>query len=154
MIVIMLTLVVNMNDALYKRTTKANARGLAAMVDSIMYADISAADSVAVSSDLDFTVRTASSNVRYYYNYDGSTQRYRLYRSVSGSPLLLGKKFTEVRFKYYALSSYNTLDSEITGPPYTGIRRVRVSLNSVVENLGSPDSTISSDFSVCPAHVL
>jgi hypothetical protein len=167
MIAIMLTLIVNMNDALYKRTTKANARGTLAVVDSIVYADLRAACSnidgsvagldttfkVANSQDLQFwadtSMSTASYRVRYFSTQDATTHLYSLYRSVnSGTSLLLGSKFTQASFRYYAADG-----TEITSPPYSNIRRVRVSIGSFIPNLGSPDSTFTSDFSVYPAHV-
>ena len=167
MIVVALTLVVNMNDALYKRSTKANARSTYAWVDSLIYADLSAAcfdvtkvfthsDSVflnATATAMDFWADTSdaagSYKVKYYTSYDGSTMRYSLYREVKPLPaLLLGSKFTQVKFNYY-----NAAGDSVTSLPYGKIRRVRVFISSVVENLGTADSTISSDFTVYPSRL-
>lgn len=169
MIVVALTLVVNMNDALYKRATKANARSNHAVVDSVLYADLSAAcynvDSVFTRADSTFRNATASAmefwadtssrvtapsyRVRYYTSYNASTERYSLYRQVNSDPaLLLGSKFIWATFKYYAANG-----DSVVGLPYRNIRRVRVQLGSVAEGLGTPDSTISSDFTVYPSRL-
>ncbi len=167
MIVVALTLVVNMNNALYERATKANARALHAVVDSVIYADLSSAcydiDSSLWRSDktfveakptemkfwVDTSSSTSSYTVKYYCDYPNSAGRYSLYRRVNNLPaLLLGKKFTQVGFKYYTAAG-----DSIVGSPYSNIRRVRVFLGSVAENLGAPDSTISSDFTVFPSRL-
>ena len=167
MIVVALTLVVNMNDALYKRSTKANARSLHTLVDSIMYADLSNAcydiDSSIWRSDntfqdadpttMEFWADTSSSTARYtikyFCNYPNSLGRYSLYRKVNNlSALLLGDKFTQVSFKYYDANG-----DSIVSLPYTKIRRIRVLLGNAVGNLGTPDSTISSDFTVYPSRL-
>lgn len=167
MIVVALTLVVNMNDALYKRATKANARSLHAVVDSVIYADLAVAcydiDSSLWRSDntfqdahpttmtfwADTSSSTARYTIKYYCDYPNSLGRYSLYRRVNSlTPLLLGKKFTQVSFKYYTAAG-----DSVTSPPYSKIRRIRVFLGSVAQNLGTPDSTISTDFTVFPSRL-
>lgn len=167
MIAVALTLVVNMNDALYKRATKANARAIHAVADSVIHADLSVAcynlDSTFTRADSTFRNATASAiefwadtsdatpsyRVRYYTSYNSTTGRYSLYRQVNNLPsLLLGNKFTQASFKYYTVDGV-----EVTGLPFTKIRRVRVMLGSVVANLGAADSTISSDFTVYPSRL-
>jgi hypothetical protein len=176
MIVIALTLMINMNDALYKRTTKANARSLHAVVDSVLYADLSAAcynvDSVftrysdstflnATASAMEFWADTSgvrttptynacpSYRVSYYTSYNASTGRYSLYRQVNSLPaLLMGSKFAWAQFKYYTANG-----DSVVSLPYSKIRRIRVLLGSVAQNSGTADSTISSDFTVYPSRL-
>lgn len=165
MIVVMLVMIVNMNDALYKRTTKANARMTQTVVDTVIYGDLIAAcynlDSSgaynasntfvqANTRQLRFWADTSTSTPSYdvRYTVDTTVTPYRLYRRIgTGTSLLLGKSFTQASFAYYGADG-----RVVTGLP-SSVRSVRVRLQSYVSGLGSRDSVFTRDFRVYPPHV-
>jgi hypothetical protein len=166
MLVILLTMILNMNEALYKRTTRAGARQVMAVVDTVLYADLTNACrnidssgtynanntfSTASAGNLQFYADTSSTTAAYLVKYsrvlNSGTGLYSLYRQIGSNPSYsLGNRFSQAGFKYYDASGTET-------PTLSSIRRVRVQLSTFLNNLGSADSVFTTDFSVYPSHI-
>ena len=175
LIAVMLKLTINLNNVLYQRTQQANANGLVAVVDSVIYADVNAAgySRQGVTFDrtttfyavtwqsLSFYADISSSSgvelVKYYTTYSSGTKLYTLYRQVnSGTPMVLGNSLSQVAFKYYNASGVE--DSTLIN-----IRQVRVIVaaryvltNANVNTKGTSSDTsfVYSDFRVVPPNLL
>lgn len=171
LIIVMLTLTVNMNNALYQSSQQANAKKLVVAVDSIIYSDLNMAG-YNVSAGTNSFQTIADTNIifygdlngggvpetiRYWTSYDNTTGLRKLYRYVnnenSGVDLLLGKNFATVSFSYYNIYGKQTtrVDSVVA---------VRIKLATQVKNSISKafssvagDYTVSTDFQVHPANL-
>jgi hypothetical protein len=175
LITVMLTLTVNMNNALYQSNQQATAKRLIVAVDSIIYSDLNMAGYTPYgwtppSSAFDLTTNDSTlyfygdlnnggipETVRYWVSFDNSTGLRKLYRYVNnengGKDLLLGKNFTKVTFLYYDASGAPTSTP-------AKIASVRVQLAAAVTNNVSAtysnltkSSTVSTDFQVHPANL-
>ena len=173
LIAVMLTLTVNMNNALYQSTQQVNAKALVSLVDSVIYADVNAAGYGAASPVTSNTFYSFSAtNLSFYADlpggaspdlvtyttvYNATTQLYKLSRQVnSGTTALLGSDFSNITFKYYDASGVETAVA-------ANIRQVRVMVdaryvltNAFVETRGQTVDTLyaTSDFKVYPPNLL
>jgi hypothetical protein len=173
LIAVMLTLTVNMNNALYQSSEQANARGLVSVVDSVIYADVNAAGYNVSSPVTSNTFNTFNATNLFFYAdlpggvtpdlikyttvYDATTKLYKLYRQVnSETNALLGSVYSNVTFKYYNASGVETAVA-------ANIRQVRVMVdaryvltNAFVKTKGLTVDTLyaTSDFKVYPPNLL
>jgi len=175
MIAIMLTLTINLNDALYQNNSVINDRGQIQIVDSVFYADInmagyntpswaSASFKIASTSSVyfyaDINNNSLPDSVRYDVVYNSSTRKYKLYRTVNnGSALTLGMAVDSVSFAYYT-SGYDGRDSLMLAPSLLkSIKSVAVTLivNETVTNNKTGQSTqipIKSFFKITPPNLI
>lgn len=166
LVAVMLTLSVNMNNALYTSTQKASAKAHMAVVYSVLYADLNRVGTgtsvpnppiaLADASNLRFYADTNASGTTAYETillqsvYNPTTKLYALNRKVnSGSTLVLGREFKSVAFKYY-----DARGTEIASPwDYSKIRQIRVQLQKRVDGITTADSTISTNVIVYPPNL-
>lgn len=173
LIAVMLTLSVNMNNALYQSTQQVNAKALVSVVDSVIYADVNAAGynvtAPAPSNTFtDFTATRLEFNadlpggvtpdlIKYTTVYSEPTKLYKLYRRVnSGTNMLLGSDYSTIKFQYYDASGVETAVA-------ANIRQVRVKVDAryvltdaFVTTKGQTIDTMyaKSDFRVYPPNLL
>jgi len=165
MITVMLGISVTMNDALYKTAQHANTNAALASTADIVYRDLNMAG-YNISGYFYYAFGTTTSNdmtfygdlngggvpetIRYYTSLDASTGLYKLYRSVnrenSGTPLLLGKDFTSVKFQYYKYNGVLTTN-------YWEVASVRIKLEQQIPAATSGFTTALNDFRVYPANL-
>jgi hypothetical protein len=171
LMVVMLTVIVNMNDVVYQSNQNAAAKLLVATADSIIYSDLNEAGYNVSGTTF---LNAGSSDMRFYGDLNGGgvpeTVRYyavavagtnptlyKLYRNVnnenSGIDLLLGSSFQTVKFTYYDKSGAVT-------STLSNIVAVRVHLvsqyvlsNAFVLTKGRTQDTlyVTSDSQVHPA---
>jgi hypothetical protein len=170
LITVMLTLTVNMNNALYQSNQQATANKLIVAVDSIIYSDLNIAGynvsgTTFQSGTNDSTVLCYGDingggipeTIKYWTSYDNSTGLRKLYRYVNnengGVDLLLGKNFTKVKFLYYDAAGNQTAT-------LANIVAIRVQLTAQVSNKVTSDYsdltksyTVSTDFQIHPANL-
>lgn len=172
LIAVMLTLTVNMNNALYLSTQEVNAKALVSVVDSVIYADVNAAGynvSSPVPSNTFYSFSATNLSfyadlpggvtpdlIKYTTVYDATTKLYKLYRQVnSGTNALLGS-YSNVTFKYYNAGGVETASAN-------AIKQVRVMVdaryvltNAFVNTKGLTNDTsyAKSDFKVYPPNLL
>ncbi len=175
MIAIMLTLSVNLNNALFQNATVISDRDLVSIVDSVFYADINAAGYNAPSwGSADFKWATTSSvyfwadvnnngsadSIRYDVVYNSNTKKYRLYRTLNnGTGLAVGNPIDSLSFSYYA-NGYDGKDSLMLTP--TQLKSIRaVGITLVVLDTITDSKTgvktpmpIKSFFKVTPPNLL
>ncbi|HTY37153.1 MAG TPA: hypothetical protein VMH23_08565 [Bacteroidota bacterium] len=169
LITVMLTLTVNLNNALYQSNQQANAKILAVAVDSIIYSDLNMAGynvsgttfSAAADTNMQFSGDVngggTPETIRYWTSYDNSTGLRKLYRYVnnenSGKDLLLGSNFSTVSFTYYDNAGNQT--ATLANIVAVRVRLVSQAADAVSKAYSSVTGTIAitTDFQVHPANL-
>jgi hypothetical protein len=159
MVIVMLTLTVNLNDALYQRTKYANTKAHVGIVADMMYDDLTQAGyhatapvfTILSSNDIEFKGdidnNGTSETVRYYAAFNSGTGRWSLYRSVnSGTALEVGKTFASISFQYYDSKNKITADPSL-------IDGVRINLVENVEGATAGFTTATKDFKIYPSNL-
>jgi hypothetical protein len=169
LLIVMITLTINLNNAVYVSSQSANASAYVAIVDSIIYADVNAAGycpACSVSTpflaayDSAITVLGDINNggipdtVSYYMIRDNVTHLYKLYRSVNnvdnGKSMQIANNLTSLNFKYYDRNG-----NQVTSSLYwNNIRSVNVTVVGTVENMTNGSSTVTSSFKIYPPNLL
>jgi hypothetical protein len=174
LMVVMLTVIVNMNDVVYQSNQLAAAKRFVAMADSVLYSDLNEAGynysytafDWARKNDVQFHGDVnglgGSETIRYYTALVPGTspQLYQLYRYVdmenSGYPLLLGSSFSNVEFVYYN-STGNVLSRPVADCSQISAVRINLTAEYVLSNAfvltkGRSQDTmfVSSSFQVHP----
>ena len=165
LMIVMLTLTVNMNDAVYSTSQDANAKGLIVVVDSVIYEDVKTAGYLVSKLDDVFKTATATDfrfeadidnngsvdQIKYLSVYDSTTKCYTLSRAMnSQTPIVFGNKFTDATFRYYTASGTEVRDSW----DYSKIRQIVVNLSVKAKNVTAADSVASSQISIYPPNLL
>lgn len=174
LIAVMLTLTVNMNNALYQSTQQANAKGLVSVVDSVIYADLNAAGynvsspigsntfysfgatNLSFYADIDKSVGGVEL-IKYTTVYDATTKLYKLYRQVNtGTNALLGSNYSKVTFKYYNAGGVETASANAIKQVCVMVDARYVLTNAFVNTKGLTSDTMyaKSDFRVYPPNLL
>jgi hypothetical protein len=160
MVIVMLTLTVNLNDALYQRTKYANTKAHVGIVADMIYNDLTQAGynhtgphifCFANAQDFQFhgdiDNNGTSETVRYYASFNSGTGYWRLYRSVnSGTALEVGKTFASITFQYYDSKNKITADPSL-------IDGVRINLVENVEGATAGFTTATKDFKIYPSNL-
>jgi hypothetical protein len=160
MVIVMLTLTVNLNDALYQRTKYANTKAHVGIVSDMMYDDLTQAGynhtgphifCFAYAQDFrfhgDIDNNGTSETVRYYVAFNSGTGCWSLYRSVnSGTALEVGKRFASISFQYYDSKNKITADPSL-------INGVRINLVENVEGATAGFTTATRDFKIYPSNL-
>ena len=157
MVIVMLTLTVNMNDALYQRTKYANTKAHVGIVADMMYDDLTQAGyhatapvfTILSSNEIEFKGDIDNNGsvetVRYYTVPNGSN--YKLYRRVDGGTALeVGQKFTSITLQYY------NLKGRITSNP-DSVKAVRANIIMSVEGATGGFTTATKDFKIYPSNL-
>lgn len=157
MIIVMLTLTVNMNDALYVRTNHANTKAHVQIVAEMLYNDLTQAGynattpifTIISSNDIEFKGdidnNGTAETIRYYNVPNGSN--YKLYRRVDGGTALeVGKNFSSITFQYYKLKG------KITSNP-DSVKAVRANIVMSVEGATEGFTTATKDFKIYPSNL-
>jgi hypothetical protein len=157
MIIVMITLTINLNNAVYVSSQSANANACVAIVDSIIYADVNATGYCPACSistpflaayDSAITVLGDINNggvpdtVSYYMIRDNQTHLYKLYRRVNN--------LTSLKFTYYDRNGLQVTNSLY----WNNITSVSVKVIGTVENATSGSSTVTSAFKIYPPNLL
>ncbi len=161
LIAIMLTLTLNMNNALYHDIPVVNGRALIATVDSVMYADMNAAGynvstlsntfsnatSTSVYFNADLNNNGSAELVKYYTGYDATSRTYTLYRSTLGNTLTLASGIDSIGFSFY--DKRDSVTSVLSS-----IRSIGVTIIDSVSDPSSGSKTaILSSFRVYPPNL-
>ncbi len=157
MIIVMLTLTVNLNNALYVRTNHANTKAHVQIVADMLYNDLTQAGyratrpvfTILCSNDIEFKGdidnNGLADTIRYYTVPNGSS--YKLYRKVNGGTVLeVGKNFSSITFQYYKLKG------KITSNP-DSIKAVRLKVILNVEGATEGFTTATSNFKIYPSNL-
>jgi hypothetical protein len=160
MVAVALTLTVTMNNAVFQKAQLNFAKGQVETVGDAMYADLIQANYNNTAGHVfcyayaqDFRFHGDIDNdgytdmVRYYGVYDGGTGYWSLYRTLnSGTPLLMGKRFTSITFQYY-----DAKGKIVTDP--NQIKAVRVNLVENVEGATEGFTQVVKNFKIYPSNL-